>query len=161
MKLRRSGRTGSPKPRSAGFSMIEVLVSLIVLALGLLGFALLQTMNLRYAQSANQRTQVTNLAYELLDLARANRVLLSQYTQITPGFFAGETGRNCATTVGATTPDQNMIAWRCKVRATLGEDAVATVTLPGPGRINVLIRWGDERWTPGDEARQLAVETRL
>jgi type IV pilus assembly protein PilV len=146
---------------SAGFSMIEVLVALIVLALGLLGFALLQTMNLRYAQSANYRTHATNLAYDLLDLARANRVLINQYTQVTPGSFAGVTGRNCATTTGATDPAANIAAWRCKVRAALGEDALAEVTVPNPGEVNVRIQWGDERWTPGDETREFEVRTRL
>ena len=59
---------------AAGFSMIEVLIALLVLAFGLLGFALLQTLNLRYTQSANTRTQATNLAYDLLDQMRSNRL---------------------------------------------------------------------------------------
>lgn len=70
--IRRSGyRRLSRRP--SGFSMIEVLVALVILAIGLLGFALLQTMNLRFTQSANYRTQATNLAYDLLDQMRANR----------------------------------------------------------------------------------------
>lgn len=149
------------RARSGGFSMIEVLVALLVLALGLLGFALLQTMNLRYAQSANYRTHATNLAYELLDLARANRVLINQYTQVTPGSFGGVTGTNCITTTGATDPAANMAAWRCRVRAALGEDALAEVTVPTPGEVNVRIQWGDERWSPGDETREFEVRTRL
>lgn len=149
------------RARNGGFSMIEVLVALVVLALGLLGFALLQTMNLRYAQSANYRTHATNLAYELLDLARANRVLINQYTQVTPGSFGGVTGLNCDTTTGATTPADSMDAWRCRVRSVLGADALAEVTVPNPGEVNVRIQWGDERWTPGDETREFEVRTRL
>lgn len=57
---------------AGGFSMIEVLITIIVLAFGLLGFALLQTMNVRFVQSANYRTQATNLAYDLIDQMRAN-----------------------------------------------------------------------------------------
>lgn len=47
--------------------MIEVLIAIVVMSIGLLGFALLQTMNVRFVQSANFRTQATNLSYELLD----------------------------------------------------------------------------------------------
>jgi type IV pilus assembly protein PilV len=118
-------------------------------------------MNLRYAQSANYRTHATNLAYELLDLARANRVLVNQYTQVTPGSFGGVTGLNCPTTNGATDPAANMDAWRCRVRAALGPDALAQLTQPNPGEINIRIQWGDERWSPGNETREFQVRTQL
>ena len=72
MKRRLSGLGGHA--RSRGFSLIEVLIALLVLAFGLLGFALLQTMNVRFVQSANYRTQATNLSYELLDQIRINRI---------------------------------------------------------------------------------------
>ncbi len=146
------------RARSGGFSMIEVLVALVVLALGLLGFALLQTMNLRYSQSANYRTQATNLAYELLDLARANRVLINQYTQVTTASFGGVTGLNCPTTTGATDPAANMDAWRCRVRAALGENAVADVTVPVPGELLLRIEWGERVAGP---AGSYQVRTRL
>src|SRR5690554_8062465 len=84
---------------ASGFSMIEVLVSLLVLALGLLGFALLQTMNLRYTQSADYRTHATNLAYELADQMRANRLSAADYTAAT--FAAGTVaGGNCGRPTG-------------------------------------------------------------
>ena len=41
MRPRRAGR-------QSGFSMIEVLIALLVLAFGLLGLAFMQTLNLRY-----------------------------------------------------------------------------------------------------------------
>lgn len=56
--------------RSRGFSMIEVMVAVLVLSVGLLGMAALQGISLRNNQSANYRTQATNLSYQLIDLAR-------------------------------------------------------------------------------------------
>lgn len=53
-----------------GFSMVELLVSIVVLSIGLLGMAALQASTLRNNQSANYRTQASNLAYELIDTAR-------------------------------------------------------------------------------------------
>lgn len=147
--------------RVSGFSLIEVMIALVVLALGLLGFALLQTMSLRYAKSANQRTQATNLAYELLDMARAHRVLVNEYTQITEASFAAAPSSNCPIATGAATPTTNMATWRCQVKAALGDEAFADVTQPGLGEVNIVINWNDQRWTPGDESRDFLVETRL
>ena len=63
----------------SGFSLVEVMVAVLVLGLGLLGFALLQTMSVRFTQSANHRTQATNLAYDMLDQIRVNRLAVGQY----------------------------------------------------------------------------------
>jgi len=134
--------------RSArGFTLLEVLIALLVLAFGLLGFALLQTMNLRFTQNANHFTQATNLAYDLLDQVRANRLQAPEYTAITPGAFAGEDGKDCTPAAVATVND-NIARWRCQVVATLGQGANATVNYtPADGMITVQVVWSDERWT--------------
>lgn len=58
----------------SGVSMIEVLVAIIVLSIGLLGLAGLQTAGLKYNQSANFRSTATMMAYSILDSMRASRV---------------------------------------------------------------------------------------
>ncbi|REN06343.1 type IV pilus modification protein PilV, partial [Mycobacterium tuberculosis] len=70
---------GARRARQGGFTMIEVLIAIVVMSIGLLGFALLQTMNVRFVQSANFRTQATNLSYELLDQIRINRLNAGTY----------------------------------------------------------------------------------
>mgnify|MGYP005837563223 CR=1 FL=1 len=75
---------GSPRPpchpcddkrcqRQSGFSMVEVLVSLLVLSLGLLGLAALQSNSIKSTHSAYLRTQATQYAHDILDRMRANR----------------------------------------------------------------------------------------
>ncbi len=146
---------------SAGFSMIEVLIALLVLAFGLLGFALLQTMNLRYAQSANQRTVATNLAYSLLDTARANRVSVHEYTALTPGSFAAAPDRNCPLNVAVPlTPAAQMDRWRCQVKQALGDQAQAEFSVPTPGVVNIRIVWGDY-WDSTNPNTTFDVRTRL
>lgn len=140
-----------------GFSMIEVLIALVVLALGLLGLALLQTMNLRFTQSANQRTVATNLAHELLDVARSNRLLVAQYTAITPAAVAAAPDPPCARGT-AMDPDANMDRWMCEVKEALGPDATATVTQPGLGELSVVISWTDERWNEDTEEQDTSFE---
>ena len=87
---RYSRRPGRGK--AAGFSLIEVMVAVLVLGVGLLGFALLQTMSVRFTQSANQRTQATNLAYDMLDQMRANRIAAGQYVG---NYAAATSGAGC------------------------------------------------------------------
>ena len=62
-----------------GFSMIELLVALLVLSIGLLGVAALMATSMRNSQSANYRTQATNLAYEITDAVRANLINAGRY----------------------------------------------------------------------------------
>jgi type IV pilus assembly protein PilV len=57
-----------------GFSLIEVLVTLVVLSIGLLSLAALQLTTLKNNRSALSRSEATTLAYDILDRMRANRV---------------------------------------------------------------------------------------
>lgn len=58
--------------KSAGFTLIEVLVAVLVLAIGLLGMAGLHSLSLQSNQSAYQRTQASILAHALVDEMRMN-----------------------------------------------------------------------------------------
>src|SRR3989304_2881609 len=62
----------SPSASQKGFSLIEVLVALLILSIGLLGLAALQTTSLQYNTGSYLRTQATFLAYDILDRMRAN-----------------------------------------------------------------------------------------
>lgn len=162
----RQTRGVSAHRTARGFSLIEVLIALLVLAFGLLGFALLQTMNLRFTQSANYRTQATNLAYDLLDQMRANRFEASQYSGAAGADFApgsvDDTG--CSRPVGANaTITENIDRWKCQVARALGPTASAAVTYANNGDVRVTIGWGDQRWDPEnpDETTSFVLETRL
>lgn len=74
--LRSFRRRGSATAisRTAGLSLIEMLVSLLVLSFGLLGLAGLQAYSLKNNHSAYLRSQATMLGYDLLDRIRAKRV---------------------------------------------------------------------------------------
>lgn len=63
---------GGTRAGCDGFTLVEVLVALVVLALGLLGLALLQTTGMRYTTNSYSRTQATYLAYDLAERMRAN-----------------------------------------------------------------------------------------
>ena len=58
--------------RQRGFTLIEVLVAGLILAIGLVGVAGLQAFSLKNNQSAYMRSQATALAYDLADRMRSN-----------------------------------------------------------------------------------------
>lgn len=59
--------------RQSGFSLVEVMVAMVVLAVGMLGMASLYVTTLRSSGSAMSRLQAVNLASDLADRIRANR----------------------------------------------------------------------------------------
>ena len=58
--------------RDDGFSLMEVLIAMLVLAIGLLSLASLQAQSLRFNHDSYVRSQATILAYEIMDKMRAN-----------------------------------------------------------------------------------------
>lgn len=58
--------------RQRGFSLMEVLVAMLVLAIGLLGLASLQAQSLKFNHDSYVRSQATILAYEMMDKMRAD-----------------------------------------------------------------------------------------
>jgi len=55
---------------NAGFTLIEVMITMVVLSVGLLGIALMQVHGLNFTTGAYARTQASYLAYEILDEMR-------------------------------------------------------------------------------------------
>lgn len=55
-----------------GFTLIEVLIALLVLSIGLLGVAALQTVALRTGQAADMRTRAVLAAMDMAERMRAN-----------------------------------------------------------------------------------------
>ena len=58
---------------SKGSSLLEVLISVVVLSIGLLGIASLQANALKYNHSADLRTLAAYQAYNMLDRIRGNK----------------------------------------------------------------------------------------
>jgi type IV pilus assembly protein PilV len=56
-----------------GFTLIEVLIALFVLAIGLLGMATLMMTSMQSSQGASQRSAATLATYDLVERMRANR----------------------------------------------------------------------------------------
>jgi type IV pilus assembly protein PilV len=154
MKISRSSRR-----HAGGFSMIEVLIALVVLAIGLLGLALLQTMNLRYTKNAQQRTLAVNLAGELLDTMRANRSEITAYAMVPADFDSVPPADGCES-ITALTSAGNVARWQCEVREALGPEATALVVVNAP-EVDVTITWDVGNMPVIEDDGEVTLETTL
>lgn len=128
----------SPLRRQAGTTLIEVLVTLIVLAIGLLGLAGLQASSIQSNQSAYYRSQATLLASDMADRMRANRsaTLAGAYTFSFPASSASHA-------VSGTQAQKDRAEWL---------NRLASVLPGGTGQVErngelvtVSVRWDDAR----------------
>lgn len=62
--------------RQKGSTLLEVLVSIVIVALGLLGYAGLQAVSIKSSNTAYYRSQATMLAYDLIDRMRVTDTAL-------------------------------------------------------------------------------------
>lgn len=118
-----------------GFSMIEVLVTVLVVAIGLLGLAGLQGVSVRNNHSAYLRSQATHLAYEIVDAMRANLTV------------ARAGGYDIALSATPSSPDaitqDDLTRWRQRVITFLpsGDSSVQL----GGSTTTISVQWDDNR----------------
>lgn len=165
--------------RARGVTLIEVLVAVLVLAIGLLGYASLLAFSLKANQSANFRSQATVLAYDALDAMRANRIHVQFYRRDWNWTAPTAGGANAGQAAQAI---RDITNWTQRLAVLPGgqgriELLAAPITpptgsgLPPPlaplaadrGVVIVSVRWSDARWeaTPADQRNEFAVRSRL
>lgn len=89
-----------------GVTLIEVLVTILILSIGLLGVVGMQAVGLRNNSSANYRSQATMLAYDIADRVRANPGGLADYHFTSSSDVLSQTSvANCLTSTGCSSAD--------------------------------------------------------
>jgi type IV pilus assembly protein PilV len=90
-QLRRSRQPGSIR-RAGGFTLVEILVTLLIVSIGLLGIAALHSFSLRNNYDALLRSHASALASDITDRMRANPTQRDTYViawGVTPAIDAG------------------------------------------------------------------------
>ncbi|MCX7563983.1 type IV pilus modification protein PilV [Xanthomonadaceae bacterium XH05] len=134
-----------------GFSMVELLVAIVILSIGLLGMAALQAATLRNNQSANYRTQASNLAYELVDTARSYQSRNTANVQAVLAPFAGWTATCAANAAATDCTSSNALTcdrqrWANRVCRSMPNARGRVVNyVPAAGTFTVEICWSDDR----------------
>ena len=147
-------------PRHArGVGLIEVLVSVMVLSVGLLGIAAMQSMALRGGQGSLESTQAVMATNSILEAIRANRAAADSYNM----------AMTCTVpTVGGTVAANDRIAWITALKTSIGSGAADTTTCgqiancddANATNCTITVRWDDTR-AGGANNRSLSVEAQI
>lgn len=112
--------------RQAAFTLLEVLITLIILSIGLLGLAGLQTMSLRNNHSAYLRSQATSQIYDIVDRMRANTDQVNNSYVFTESKYTfdeiGQQTNDCDKKAGcsaAQMAEHDLFNWKQAIRGAL------------------------------------------
>ena len=134
-----SAHAAQSRRTQVGMTLVEVLVTLVLISVGLLGIAALQLTTLKSNQESYVRSQATTLAASMLDRMRSNQV----------GFVAGNydmandaSGFDQAGASG-TVAAADIAAWQASINRLLpGSDGDAAGRIVRNDRIvTITIRW--------------------
>ena len=121
----RSSKTNSRR-RQSGFTLVETLVAMVVLAVGMLGIAALYIEGLRSGQASVSRTVAVNLASDMADRIRTNATAQAAYAGVGPGANNG-----CVNGAAACAPAQlaqeDWFWWLQDVQNRLPQGATAQI----------------------------------
>lgn len=127
----------SVRHQMGGFTLVEVLITIVVLSVGVLGVAALQVTTMRASQSAYFRTQAASLAQQMVDTIRANR---------TAALDAGRYDAGFAQTLSCG-PDSklavcDLATWKAALRNRLPRGR-GKVSVSDAAVVTVCIRWSE------------------
>ncbi|WP_051076164.1 type IV pilus modification protein PilV [Thioalkalivibrio sp. ALJ24] len=153
--MNRANRTtiGPGRSPQLGVTLIEILVTVLVLSIGLIGLASLQGNALKANQSAYMRAQATILAYDILDVMRVDReaALDQDYDGLYESPPAVETGDAFVRV--------ELNRWMTDVDNTLPDPSGRIDTDSNTGIVTIAISWDDTR---GEESPEtFRIRTRL
>lgn len=134
-----SSRTESTPLHQRGVGLIEILISLLVLSIGLLGLAAMQTNGLKHNRNAYYRTQATILAYDIVDRMRANSGQSGSYA-IAYGAASGTACSSSCTPAQIATTDK--LQWKANLAGQL-PSGDGMIEDNGSNNFDITIKWTD------------------
>ena len=139
-----AGSRRAPRSLAAirGVGLIEVLVAVLVLAIGLLGVAAMQATALRNSQSSLERSQGVMHVYTILDAMRYNM------------------GMTCVAPAAGSLITSDQRQWITVLQQNLGVTACGQVNCVATV-CTVTVRWDDSRGSGGNVAQTLSTTTRI
>lgn len=135
--------------KNQGFTLIEALISVVVLAIGLLGLAGLQAASISNNQSAYNRSQATQLAYDIADRIRANAVEANKFstsayiTVTNPS--AQATCKNTTGCSAALMAQNDLYEWKANVSGLLPRGVGSLAQDAANRTYTITINWDDNR----------------
>ena len=153
---RKPGRHRRAAPaRMRGVGLIEVMVSVLILAVGLLGIAAMQAMALRGGQSSLETSMAVMQTNGILEAMRANRANAAAYDT---------GGMVCGTGAGGSLAANDVDSWITSMKQSITGDVDDTTTCGQiedcPDACVITVQWDDSR-AGGGSTRTLVTESRI
>lgn len=136
-----------------GSSLIEILVSVVVLSIGLLGVATLQAVGVKNNTNAYLRTQSNVFASDILDRMRVNR------TAALAGSYAVAVGTSSIAS-GNGIANSDVSSWKSSIGSALPAGDGSVDGCPA-GVCTVTVQWRDGDDEGGFTTRIVTMDTRL
>lgn len=129
-----------------GFTLIEILIAIVVVSVGILGVAAMQTLGVRYTQNSYMLSIATQQAQDMAERIRSNPAEMfntasGYYNTITSAF--GGTKPDCITTTCTSVQRAQLdhAEWTAKNTALFGQSG--TVARVGGSSFQINISWND------------------
>lgn len=146
-------RAPATAARQRGVGLIEVLVSVLVVSIGLLGAVALQAAALRNNQGSYERTQAGILTQGILDAMRANLDGVNAGQYDTGGFI-------CTAPNTTNLATRDLARWIGDLQAQMNGGACGQVAC-ATGACTITVRWDDSRAAGGSSAQTMVVRAQL
>lgn len=134
-----------PARRSAGYSLIEALVSLVVISVGMIGIAAMYGQGLGASRTALSRSVAMNLATAMADNIGANRLAQAAYAGAAANNNCDPTGGGGVDCTPAQMAAHDLWRWQQDIAALLGPNATGTVTYAAgtPPTYTITVTWDE------------------
>ena len=164
------GSLAQAKRGERGASLLEVLISVLILGIGMLGIAAMQATALRNSNSSLEQSQAVIQTYAILDAMRVNR------EQALGGSYNLGVAAGCDVPPGGGgLAGADLQRWVGELKSALGSTAcggvscVAVGAAPGTEDCTITVRWDDSRAsdagdgdvTAGSVTRETVTRTRI
>ena len=134
-----------------GFTLIEVLIAMLIIAIGILGVVALQFRGLQYSHDAYLRSQVNVLAYDMADRMRLNRNNAATYdVQVTDYIIPTARPVGCVQTGAGSTQNVNndVACWQQQLYDALPPGSTADINFDAPNNLyTIQLMWTDRDGT--------------
>ncbi len=145
--------------RQAGFSLVEVLISVLILAIGLVGFSALQVRAVKATQSSLQRTEAIMMANFIMESMRVNKA-----AAVASGLPYNLSGKVCTTPAASTSlASSDLNLWFAAMKLRLGDasSTCAQLACTTAGVCTVDIFWDESRALNGSAAQSVQLVSKL
>lgn len=144
-----------PEHKQTGFSLIEVLVTLVILSFGLLGVAGLLVSGVSNAASSEAMSKASQLAADMADRIRANPVVA---VSATSEYITAYNDTPPASPVTIAQRDKKEWLEALAVQLPQGDGKITNTVSGGQRKVEIEVRWSNCLGTLSDAARTLCTD---